>query len=103
MPEPKYHSYLIRLWQEDGERKPRWRFVLVNLIEAVHAFSAKDNTPQSSEQVENRLEEQAQCFEQIAEKQFVEDTKGAAGKFRRQIKDVASIVDAWWLWTKKPG
>lgn len=68
---------------------------------AVHAFSAQDNTPQSSEQVENLLEKQVQCFEQIAEKQSVQDTKDAAGKFRRQIKDVASIVDAWWLWTKE--
>jgi hypothetical protein len=68
---------------------------------AVHAFSAEDNTPQSSEQVENRLEERAQCFEQIAEKQSVKDTKNTADKFRRQIEDVASIVDAWWLWTKE--
>ena len=33
MPEPKYHSYLIRLWREDGEGKSDWRFMLVNLIE----------------------------------------------------------------------
>jgi Family of unknown function (DUF6399) len=31
----------------------------------------------------------------------VKDNKDAAGKFRRQIEDVASIVDAWWLWTKE--
>ena len=31
MPEPKYHSYLLRLWQESSEKKPNWRFVLVNL------------------------------------------------------------------------
>ncbi len=67
----------------------------------VHAFSAKDNTPQSSEQVVKGLEEQVQCFEQIAEKQSVKDNNDAAGKFRRQIKDVASIVDAWWLWTQE--
>ncbi|MCP5019847.1 MAG: hypothetical protein GY938_31855 [Ketobacter sp.] len=68
---------------------------------AVHAFSVEENTPQSSEQVEIRLEEQAQRFEQIAQEQSVPDNKDAAGKFRRQIKDVASIVDAWWLWTKE--
>jgi hypothetical protein len=33
MTEPKYHSYLLRLWQEDTGSKPRWRFVVVNLIE----------------------------------------------------------------------
>lgn len=68
---------------------------------AVHAFAVEDNQTQSSEQVEERLEEQAQCFEHIALEHSVEDNKGALGKFRRQIEDVASIVDAWWLWTKK--
>jgi hypothetical protein len=68
---------------------------------AVHAFSVEENTPQSSEQVESLLEEEAQRFEEIAEEQSVPDNKDAVGKFRRQIKDVASIVDAWWLWTKE--
>ena len=68
---------------------------------AVHAFAIEDNQPQSSEQVENRLEEQAQCFERIALEHSVKDNQDALGKFRRQIEDVASIVDAWWLWTKK--
>jgi len=28
---PRYYSYLIRLWQEDGAGETDWRFVLVNL------------------------------------------------------------------------
>jgi hypothetical protein len=66
---------------------------------AVHAFSLADNTPQGSAQVERRLEEHVQHFEQIATTQAVADKKDAVGKFKRQIKDVASSVDAWWLWT----
>ena len=31
MPEPKYHSYLLRLWQESDEKKSNWRLVLINL------------------------------------------------------------------------
>ncbi len=68
---------------------------------AVHAFAVEDNQAQSSEQVEKRLQEQAQHFEQIAQEQSVKDNKDAAGKFRRQIEDMVCIVDAWWLWTKK--
>ncbi len=68
---------------------------------AVHAFSVEENTPQTSEQIENHLEEQAQHFAEIAQEQSVPDNKDTLGKFRRQIKDVASIVDAWWLWTKE--
>ena len=67
----------------------------------VHAFAVEDNRPQSSEQVEERLEEQAQSLERIALEHSVKDHKDAVGKFRRQIEDVASIVDAWWLWTEK--
>lgn len=66
---------------------------------AVHAFSVQDNCAQSSEQVEKQLEQQAKRFEQIAQEQSVSDNKDAAGKFRRQIEDVSSVVDAWWQWT----
>lgn len=66
---------------------------------AVHAFSVADNTAQSSEQVERQLAEQAKRFVQIAEEQSVPDNKDAVGKFRRQIEDVSSVVDAWWQWT----
>lgn len=67
----------------------------------VHAFDVEDNQPQSSEQVEERLEEQSQRLEQIALDHSVKDNKDAVGKFRRQIEDVASIVDAWWLWNEE--
>ncbi len=67
----------------------------------VHAFDVEDNQPQSSEQVEKRLEEQSQRLEQIALDHSVKDNNDAVGKFRRQIEDVASIVDAWWLWNEE--
>lgn len=63
------------------------------------SLEQKQAAPEEIAKVENRLEEQAQRFEQIAQEQSVPDNKDAPGKFRRQIKDVASIVDAWWLWT----
>ncbi len=83
------------------EGRQAYREAQRSVSAAVHAFAVEDNQPQSSEQVERRLQEQAQHFEQIAQEQSVKDNKDAAGKFRRQIEDMASIVDAWWLWTKK--
>lgn len=65
----------------------------------VHVFDVADSHPQSSEQVAERLEEQAQQLEQIALDYAVKDNKDALGKFRRQIEAVSSIVDAWWTWT----
>ncbi len=35
---------------------------------------------------------------QIAQAQSTADNKDASGKFRRQIEDISSIVDAWWQW-----
>lgn len=67
--------------------------------EAVHAFSSNNCCEaQTSECVEKALEEQASKFEEIAQTHSIPDNKGALKKFRRQIKDIASIVDAWWLW-----
>jgi len=66
---------------------------------ALHVFSIRDNTAQNSEQVEKQLEEGAISFEQIAQGQSVHDNKDVVGKFRRQFKDLASVVDAWWIWT----
>jgi len=83
------------------EGKGAYRETQLSVSEAVHAFSAQDSTSQTSEQVEKCLEEQVQRFEEIAQEQNVQDKKDAAGKFRRQTRDVASIVDTWWLWTKE--
>lgn len=66
---------------------------------ALHVFSIKDNTAQNSEQVENQLEDAAIHLEQIALDQSVHDKKDVLGKFRRQFKDLASVIDAWWIWT----
>ena len=68
---------------------------------AVHAFSLEDNRAQTSGHVESRLEEEVMQFEEIAEDQSIKDKKNTAGKFRKQIKDIACVVDAWWLWTKE--
>jgi hypothetical protein len=83
------------------EEREAYHETQLSVSEAVHAFSVEDSTLQTSEQVEKRLEEQAQRFEEIAQGQNIQDKKDAAGKFRRQIEDLASIVDTWWLWTKE--
>lgn len=68
---------------------------------AVHAFSLKDNKAQTSGHVESCLENEVKRFEKIAEEQSIKDKKNKADTFRLQIKDIASVIDAWWLWTKE--
>lgn len=66
--------------------------------EAVHAFSSNDSEAQTSKCVEKALEEQASKLAEIAQTHSISDNKEALNKFRGQIKDIASTVDAWWLW-----
>jgi hypothetical protein len=65
--------------------------------ESVHAFDL-EGTKQTSVQVENKLHDEAQHFDEIARTYSIPDNKGKLTKFKKQIEDVASIVDIWWLW-----
>ncbi|MCP5009539.1 MAG: DNA-binding protein [Aestuariibacter sp.] len=68
------------------------------ISESVHAFSLEHRGPQTSAKVEEQLQHHAQMISQLAQAQGIEDNKGRLDKFKNQIKDIASIVDVWWLW-----
>ncbi len=61
----------------------------ITVSEAVHAFSA-DGSPQTSEQVEEALEEQASTLEETARTHSIPDNKGALKKFRGQMANTIS-------------
>lgn len=65
--------------------------------ESVHAFDL-EGAKQTSVQVEDKLHEQAQRFDEIAKTSSISDSKGKLTKFKKQIEDVACTVDFWWLW-----
>ncbi len=73
----------------------------LSISATMHAFSMQENHPQTSSSIETHLAEVVDCFEIIAEQQSIKDPKDVTGKFRRQIKDISSIVDTWWLWTRE--
>ncbi len=68
---------------------------------AVHPFILENSRQQTSEQVEKTLREQSLEFKKIAENHVIADSKDSLGKFIRQIKDVASIVDVWRVWAEE--
>lgn len=68
---------------------------------AVHPFVLENSRQQTSEQVEKTLREQSLEFKKIAENHVIADSKNSLGKFNRQIKDVASIVDVWRVWAEE--
>ncbi len=65
---------------------------------SVHPFALHDNKAQTSLEVESNLEKNAQDFEEISQTHSIDDPKNKLDKFRKQIEDIASIVDVWWLW-----
>ncbi len=65
---------------------------------SVHPFSLDPSSPQTSTKVEQQLQHHAQQMAQLAQAQGIEDNKGRLDKFKKQIKDIATIVDVWWLW-----
>ena len=63
--------------------------------ESVHAFDL-EGVKQTSVQVENKLHEQAQRFDEIARTYSISVSHGKLTKFKKQIKDIACTVDFWW-------
>ena len=73
---------------------------LRGVAEDIHPFKLNDNTINTSEQVEESLEQRIQGFESLAEEQGIRDKKKTAQKFRNQIVALSSTVDVWWLWVQ---
>lgn len=79
--------------------KGEYLSVLQEISKAVHPFTIEENNRQTSDDVEKTLTEKAQNLQEIAERHGISDPQCALDKFRRQTKDIASIVDVWWIWT----
>jgi len=87
-------AYLARIERGHNEYSETQQ----KISETLHAFSTKDNQPQTSEQVESYLKEQSQEFKRIANDHGISDNKESLKKYVKQIKDMVSAVDSWWLW-----
>ncbi len=80
------------------EAKQAFSEIQQGISESVHPFSLDQGGPQTSDKVEQQLQHHAQQISQLAQAQGIEDHKGRLDKFKKQIKDIATIVDVWWLW-----
>ncbi|MBF0460682.1 MAG: hypothetical protein HQL87_04725 [Magnetococcales bacterium] len=80
--------------------KDSYKGILQKISTIVHPFSIEENGQQTSEQVENILNNQAQELKIIAGNNGISDSQGALEKFVRQIKDISGIVSAWWGWAE---
>lgn len=78
--------------------KDAYQGILQKISTIVHPFNLDENVQQTSEQVENLLNEQVQELKKIAENNEILDSHGSLEKLMRQIKDISGIVTAWWGW-----
>ncbi len=81
--------------------KGNYHDALRKISMTVHPFILENSSRQTSEQVEKSLGEQSLEFKKIAENHMIADSKDSLGKFMRQIKDIASIVDIWRIWAEE--
>lgn len=82
----------VRQSQEDYHEN------LQGLGDDVHPFSLTDNSINTAEIVEQRLETRAQGFEKIAKDQNIADNKKVMNKLRNQFSPLAVSVSFWWSW-----
>lgn len=71
---------------------------LQNLSKAVHPFSLLQQVPQRSEQVEESLHQMLDRLHALAHEYAILDSKNRLERVRKQIPDIAAVVDVWWLW-----
>jgi len=71
---------------------------LRKVSEILHPFSTETLTSTTSCQVESLLKEQSEEFKKIADDHNINDNKNRCNKYTKQIIDMASGIDSWWLW-----
>lgn len=80
--------------------KDAYQGILHKISTIVHPFTIEETGQQTSQQVENLLNEQAQELQIIADNNGISDSQGSLEKFVRQIKDISGVVSAWWGWAE---
>ena len=64
----------------------------------LHPFSLDESCIHDEASIQSSLESRAQAFEEIADRQGINDRKGAMKKFRKQFTALAASVTFWWTW-----
>ena len=79
----------------------RYRNILRDISMEVHPFDIKTGGIKSSSNVYDGLMELVIQIKILQEELQIVDNKNRANKFSNQVDDIASLIDAWWLWVNK--
>jgi hypothetical protein len=83
-----------------NEGNEKYRSLLHNISKILHPFTLtgdRRNTPE----VVGELNKQVKEFSALGEEYRISDKQERLGKFSRQIVDLSSCIDAWWLWVEE--
>ncbi len=83
----------VARWEE---AKGTYRDHLETLSLALHPFDVSDSTPQTSAQVATRLHAAVEAIQAWAERYGFTSRQDAMKKVRKQLPDLAALVDFWW-------
>jgi Family of unknown function (DUF6399)/IclR helix-turn-helix domain len=83
----------VRRW-ETVQSEYRQRLETLSLT--LHPFCIDDSTPQTSAQVESRVRTQIEAIEALAHTQQLPPRQAAMKKVKKQVPDLAALVDFWW-------
>jgi hypothetical protein len=73
-----------------------YRQHLETLSLTLHPFGIADSVPQTSAQVESRLQAEVDALEALAGRQQLPSPHDALKKVRKQLPALAALVDFWW-------
>jgi hypothetical protein len=83
----------VRHW-ETIQREYRQRLETLSLT--LHPFAIEDSAPQTSRQVESQVHAQVEAIEALAHRQQLPDRQATMKKVKKQVPDLAALVDFWW-------
>jgi hypothetical protein len=78
-----------------------YRHHLETLSLTLHPFRLSDSTPQTSDQVESRLQAEVEAIEALARRHQLPARPHAIQKVRKQLPALAALVDFWWAGVRR--
>jgi hypothetical protein len=78
-----------------------YRHQLETLSLSLHPFGIADSAPQTSAQVESHLQAAVEAIEALAQSHALPARPAAMAKVRKQLPDLAAVVDLWWAGVRR--
>src|SRR6185503_29131 len=83
------------------EAHTSYRSLLETLSLTLHPFRIADSTPQTSAQVASHLQATVAAIEALAQAHQLPVRHAAMTKVRKQLPDLAAVVDFWWAGVRR--